>query len=243
MLIVFSVPLLIMATIPELYLIILFSIVAGSISWYITGRLTPVLTKLYIIIYKKLRSRFKGLRQISLIENKKYTSKSYWDIFYRALVNSFFPTIISFTVIGYLLRDTGTVNNPQVFLILIFSPVIVSFIIPLRILQESKLYYVDNLNKEIISVGREANVRLKSIGGLLALGLFLFTLYSVTGDLNELANNLIVFFSFIYPTITITSYLYYDRWHREFIELTNWEGKVTRIPDYIVGLFREDSFP
>ena len=236
---IFSIPLLIMITIPELYIIIVFSIVVGSGLWYIIGRLTPFFTGLYIVFHKKLVKIFGWERKISLIENKKYKTQSYWDNFYRSLLDSFFPTIIAFTIIGYLLRNTGEVNNPQVFLVLLFSPVIVSFIIPLRILQDSKLYYVDKNNKEIISLGREVNVRLKSIGGLLALGLFLLTLYTVTENLNEVAGNLIVFFSFIYPTISITSYLYYDKWHRDFIERTNIQGEVSKIPDYLLGLFKE----
>lgn len=236
---IFSIPLLIMSTLPSLYIIIFFSLIAGCATWYLFGRLTPFFTSIYISLFHGLIGKFSSEKEISIVENKNYRKYDFWNVFYRSLSDSFFPTVISFTAIGYMLRNSGSPNNPRVFLILLFAPVIVSFIIPIRILRDSRLFYLDRDKKEIISVCRDIFIRLKSVGGLLALGLFLLTLYTISDNLNEAVNNLIVYFSFIYPTITITSYIYYDRWHRGFIELTNYVGESRDIREYVLGLFKE----
>ncbi len=234
----FAIPLLIMTQIPELYVIILFSILLGSGTWLFIGILTPFFTGLYIKLYGRFNNLSKSSKEITLVRNKKYYHRNFWDVFYRSLSESFFPTVIAFTVVGYILRDVGSVNDPYVFLVLIFCPIIVSFLIPIRIMMESRLYYIDSANKEITSLGREIYVRLKSVGGILALGLFLITLYTLTENLNEALINLLVYFSFTYPTITITSYLYYDRWHRSFVADVNRKGKYSGVESVAIGIFR-----
>jgi len=234
----FAVPLLIMTMVPELYIIILFSLLLGSGAWLFAGALTPFFTSVYIKLYKKFSGFFGAEREIIIVRNKTYSTENFWDVFHKSLSESIFPTIIAFTVVGYILRDVGTVNNPYVFVVLIFCPVIVAFLIPIRILHDSKLYYVDKSNKEIISLGREVTLRLKSIGGILALGLFLLTLYTVSGTMEEALLNLVVYFSFTYPTITLTSYLYYDRWHRGFIYDVNQKGEYSKLERIAIGLFR-----
>ncbi|MGM0405142.1 MAG: hypothetical protein ACQEQM_03260 [Thermoplasmatota archaeon] len=235
---IFAIPLLIMTLVPELYIIILFSIILGSGAWLFAGTLTPFLTSIYLKLYKKFNSFFGSSRKIMIVRNKTYSAENLWDVFYKSLSESLFPTIIAFTVVGYILRDAGTVNNPHVFVILIFCPVIVAFLIPIRILQDSKLYYVDKGNKEVISLCREVTIRLKSVGGILALGLFLFTLYTISGTLEDALLNLLVYFSFTYPTITLTSYFYYDRWHREFISDVNSKGERSGLERIAIGIFR-----
>lgn len=234
----FAIPLLIMTLVPELYIIIMFSVLLGSGAWLFSGSLTPFLTGLYIKLHSKFTGFFGAARKISIVKNKTYSSENFWDIFYKSLSESIFPTIIAFTVVGYILRDAGTVNSPNVFLILIFGPVIVAFLIPIRILQDSKLYYIDKGTKEVISLCREVNIRLKSVGGILALGLFLLTLYTISGELEETLINLLVYFSFTYPTITLTSYFYYDRWHRGFIADVNRKGKYSGVDSIAIGIFK-----
>ncbi|MFO7791707.1 MAG: hypothetical protein R6W73_01825 [Candidatus Saliniplasma sp.] len=235
----FTIPLLIMLEIPELYIIILFSVLLGSVTWLFAGILTPSLIGVYIKLHNKFNGFFGVTREISILKNKKYSAESFWDIFYKSLSEALFPTIIAFTVAGYILKDVGTVNNPNVFLVLIFGPVIVSFLIPIRILQDSKLYYIDRRTKEVISLCRELNMRLKSVGGVVALGLFLLTLYTISGDIQETLLNLVVYFSFTYPTITITSYFYYDRWHRGFIADVNRKGRYSGLERIAIGIFRD----
>ncbi len=232
------IPLLIMLEIPELYIIIFFSVLLGSGAWLFVGMLTPFLTGLYFKLHNKFNGFLGSTRKISLLRNKTYSAESFWDIFYKSLSEALFPTIIAFTIAGYILKDVGTVNNANVFLVLIFGPVIVSFLIPIRILQDSKLYYVDRRTKEVISVCRELNMRLKSVGGVVALGLFLFTLYTVSGSVQEALLNLVVYFSFTYPTITLTSYFYYDRWHRGFIAEVNRKGRYSGLEKIAVGIFK-----
>lgn len=238
LLLIFVVPVMVLSSIPELFLIILFSIIAGSFTWWAVGLITPFLTKLYLKLHTLVMGKTGISKKIALVKNRKFGSVRFWDLFYRSLQDSFFPTIIAFSLIGFILRNAGGVLNDQVFLILIFSPIIVSFMIPLRIVQDSKLYYLNKETKEVISLGREINIRLKSIGGIMALGLFIFTLYTVTQDIRGVLTNLLIFFSFIYPTITITSFIYYKRWHPSFTGKTTKVGLDEGKQKYLISLLK-----
>lgn len=236
--VVFSIPILIMSYVPELFIIVLFGILLGCFSWYVIGRATPHLARFYFRVHQRLFSRSPDTREIAFIENQDHHIGDYWVKFYRALVESFFPTIVAFSIMGYILRNAGSVNDPKVFLVLLFAPAIVSFLIPIKILRDSKLYYLDKSNKEVISLCRELYIRLKSYGGILALGLFLFTLYSVSGGLEGVVTNLLVYFSFIYPSITLTFFVYFDRWHEVFVDRTDEKGRLEGLETFVIALKR-----
>lgn len=85
-------------------------------------------------------------------------------------------------------------------------------------MQDSRLYYLNGETEEVISLGRILNVRLKSRGGIIVLVLFVYILYTVTGTMQTALQKLLVFFSHIYPAITVTSFIYHDRWHPGFSE-------------------------
>ncbi len=220
LLVVFLIPLAIISTVSGLFFLMMLGVAGGSISWYFVGRLTPRFITWYLKIHQTFLRRLGSDRKIVALHNRRYLGNDRWDVFYRSLSDSFFPTVITFTVIGMALRDTGDPTSGIVFLVLFFAPVIVSITVPIRILTDSRLYYIDKKSKEIISLGQEANTRLKSVGGFLAFLLFLFTLYGLIQDLGAVLENLLVYFSFIYPTITLTSFVYFERWHDDFTRKT-----------------------
>ncbi|GEM_PF-6741303 len=238
LLVIFLVPLAIITTVPGMLFLMMLGVAAGCASWYAVGRLTPGFTLWYLRIHKKFLRRAGGGRKVIALTNRKGWEEGRLDVFYRALSESFFPTVIAFSVIGFILSDAGDLFSGRVFLVLLFAPVLVSITVPIRILNDSKLYYIDADSKEVITLGHEFNIRLKSIGGVLAFFIFLFTLYTLLQDITGVIENLVVYFSFIYPTITITAFIYYERWHREFTVDTSREPVRHGLPTMTVGLLR-----
>ncbi len=235
---VFLIPLAIITTVPGLFFLMMVGVVAGSVSWYLVGRLTPTFTLWYLKMHKRLLRKTGGDRKVVALRNKKGIPYERWDVFYRSLSDSFFPTVIAFSIIGLILSDTGDPSSGMVFLVLLFAPVLVSITVPIRILSDSKLYYIDENSKEVITLGHEVNIRLKSVGGVLAFLIFLFTLYTLLRDIGGVLENLIIYFSFIYPTITLTAFVYYERWHRDFTTETSRRPIKHGLPSLTVGLLR-----
>ena len=236
LLIIFIVPIVFLMNIPELFLIILISVIAGSLTWYITGKLTPFFTGIYIRLHKKFS---KNPKLIAVLKNKNPPSSNVWNKIYMSLSESLFPTIIAFSIIGYILKNSETLQSEQVFLVLLFAPVIVFFVIPLKILIDSKLFYLNRETKEVTSLGKEINIRLKSVGGLFALALFIFTLYIVNKDIHAVFEDIVIYFSFIYPTISITSLYYNLKWHRNFLFDLEEKAYEKDTPQYAVALLKE----
>ncbi len=210
------IPVIVLSSVPALFLVILVSIAGGCCTWWAVGRSTPFLVKVYLRTHARLTGKTGPARTVALLEDWTFSPDEGWDSFYRALQDSLFPTVIALSLIGYILRDVESVANTDVFVILNFAPVIVLFVVPLWIVQDSKLYYLDRETKEVIALGRMLNIRLKSIGGVIALALFTYTLYTVTGTMQGALHKLLLYFSHIYPTITVTSLIYHRLWHTGF---------------------------
>ncbi len=238
LLMVFLIPLAVITTVPGLFFLMTIGVVTGSVSWYLVGKLTPAFTLWYLSVHKKFSGKTGAGRRVVALRNKKGIPYERWDVFYRSLSDSFFPTVIAFSIIGFILSDTGEPFSGMVLLVLLFAPALVSITVPIRILSDSKLYYIDENSKEVITLGHEVNIRLKSVGGLLAFLIFLFTLYTLLQDIGGVLENLIIYFSFIYPTITLTAFVYYERWHRDFTAETSRRPIRHGLPSITVGLLR-----
>lgn len=236
LLVIFIIPIVVLMNIPELFLIVLFSVIAGCLTWFVTGKLTPFFTGIYIGLHKKFSS---NPRLIAVLKNKKPPSNNVWNVVYMSLSESIFPTIIAFSIIGYILKNSEKLQSEQVFLVLLFAPVIVFFVIPLKILMDSKLFYLNRETKEVTSLGKEVNIRLKSVGGIFALALFMFTLYVVNRNLSSVFEDVTIYFSFIYPTISITSIYYNLKWHRNFLFDLEEKAYEKETPQYAVALLKE----
>ncbi|MFW5928489.1 MAG: hypothetical protein ACOCSL_04715 [Thermoplasmatota archaeon] len=236
LLLIFIVPIVVLMNIPELFLIVLFSVIAGSSTWYLTGKLTPFFIGIYIRLHKKFSGNPK---MIAVLKNKNPSSSDVWNKVYMSLSESIFPTIIAFSIIGYILKNSETLQSEQVFLVLLFAPVIVFFVIPLKILIDSKLFYLNRNTKEVTSLGKEVNIRLKSVGGIFALALFMYTLYIVNRDIHSVFEDITIYFSFIYPTISITSLYYNLKWHRIFLFDLEEKAYEVNTPQYAVALLKE----
>ena len=236
LLLLFIVPIVVLMNIPEIFLIILFSVIAGSFTWYITAKLTPFFTGIYINLHEKFSG---NPRLIAVLKNKNPPSNNPWNVVYNSLRESIFPTIIAFSIIGYILKNSETLQSEQVFLVLLFAPVIVFFVIPIKILIDSKLFYLNRETKEVTSLGKEVNIRLRSVGGIFALALFIFTLYIVNRNLSSVFEDITIYFSFIYPTISITSIYYNLKWHRNFLFDLEEKAYEVETPQYAVALLKE----
>lgn len=116
---------------------------------------------------------------------------------------------------------------------------IVFFVIPLKILIDSKLFYLNRDTKEVTSLGKEVNIRLKSVGGIFALALFMYTLYIVNKNIHAVFEDIVIYFSFIYPTISITSLYYNLKWHRNFLFDLEEKAYEKDTPQYAVALLKE----
>ncbi len=214
-----AVPVIIWSGVPLLLLLILASVAGGLVVWWTAGKLTPFLMTMYLRLHERMAGAADVSREIALVDSTDGNDER-WNALYRSLRLSLFPTGIALSLIGYVLRDIGSLGSRDVFLVLYLAPVIVVFMVPLWIVRDSPLFYHYPGTREVISMGRQLGIRLKSVGGVTALGLFLFTLYTVTGSLQDAAVKFVVFFSHIYPALVLTSSVYHARWHQEFVKRT-----------------------
>jgi len=202
--------------VPALFLLILVSVITGCLAWWLAGRITPILVAWYLRLHALAAGSAAVSRETILVDGHMEADDGRWSMLHRSLRLSLFPTVIGLSLIGYILRDIGSLGSRDVYVVLYFTPVFVVFIVPLWIVQDSPLYYHDSRSGEVISMGHLAGIRLKSVGGLLALALVAYTLYTVTGSLQAAAWKLTVFFSHIYLTVVATSTVYHARWHHGF---------------------------
>lgn len=214
-----AVPVIVWSGVPELLLLIMASVAGGLAVWWTAGKLTPLLMTLFLRLHERVAGAADISREIALVDGTDGGDER-WNALYRSLRLALFPTAIALSLIGYVLRDIASLGSPDVFLVLYLAPVIVAFMVPLWIVRDSPLFYHYPDTREVISMGRQLGIRLKSVGGVTALGLLVFTLYTVTGSLQDAVVKLVVFFSHIYPALVLTSYVYHARWHQNFVKRT-----------------------
>jgi len=220
MFLLFLISFLLLGVLPEVYIVVGFSIVLGIIVWIITGKLAvPIINRVLILPTKAIMGK-----HLYLLAPKPKEKPTFFGRLLAVTDETILPTLFFFGIANYLLNSNVKLNEAIFsFVIVLIVPLLGLFIPILKVLLDSDLIRFNPKDRLIEPVGRQYLLYLRGIAGYTAIVSFFLSIYrlamAVSFDVVYITlAAFVIAYTEIYIVVFIYSYV-----HSKFVNNLNEE--------------------